>query len=346
MSDDAGGWGGPPPGSQPPGQEPWHTPWQQQPPPPAGWQPPPPSANRFRPLTLADVLDGMFRLFLAHWRAYALALGIILVPLHFVLTFFSRQLGTSAGLLEQLRNPAATQAAITRGPEAAAIAAVGLISFVAAVFIQPFLTGVACKIAAEAYEGYDPQAPAVLRSTRQRYWPLVGVTVLLGLMGVGIFVLPVGLLVAAAVSGGGEVIAAGVIAVVVALLVLLWVMVRLSLAHVVVVVEGAGAMESLRRSWQLVAGRWWRTFGTLLLAGIITAIVSSIAALPFTLPGTLFGEWIGVIFVAIGTVLGEIVTTPLTSNARTLLYFDGRIRSEGYDLAAMTRDVAGDRPFG
>lgn len=351
MGDDGSTWGAPPPGQQPPGQQPawqqpaaqpWQQPWQHQPPPPSGWQQPPAASSRFRPLTVADVLDGMFRILLAHWRVYAVALGIILVPLHFVLTYLSQQMGTGAGLLEQLRNPAAAQAAMARGPEAAAIAGVGLVSFVAAVFIRPFLTGVCCKVAAEAYEGDDPQAGDVLRSTRARYWPLVGVTVLMGLLGIGVFIVPMGLIVAGALNGGGGIVAAGGVLLLVAVVVLIWVLVRLSLAHVVIVVERTGAMESLRRSWELAAGRWWRLFGTLLLAGIVTAIVSWIAAFPFALPGSLFGAWIGVVFVTIGSVLSEIVTTPLTSNARTLLYFDGRIRSEGYDLAAMTRDVAGD----
>ena len=364
MGDDGSNWGAPPPGQQPPAQ-PWQQPWQHQPPPPSGWQQPPASgwqqppgpgwqqpasaASRFRPLTLADVLDGMFRILLAHWRVYAVALGLILVPLHFVLTYLSQQMGTGAGLLEQLRNPAVTQAAIARGPEAAAIAGIGVISFLAAVFIRPFLTGVCCKVAAEAYEGADPQAGDVLRSTRARYWPLVAVTVLMGLLGIGIFVLPIGVMIAGGVSGGGEALAIGVILLLLAVLVLIWVFVRLSLAHVVVVVERAGAFEALRRSWELAAGRWWRLFGTLLLAGIVTSIVSWIAAFPFALPGTLFGAWIGVVFVTIGSVLAEIVTTPLTANARTLLYFDGRIRSEGYDLAAMTSDVAAggySQPYG
>lgn len=349
MGDDGSTWGAPPPGQQPGGQQPaeqpWQQPWQHQPPPPSGWQQPPAASNRFRPLTVADVLDGMFRILLAHWRVYAMALGIILVPLHFVLTYFSQQMGTGAGLLEQLRNPAVAQAAMARGPEAAAIAGVGLVSFLAAVFIRPFLTGVCCRVAAEAYEGGDPQAAAVLRSTRARYWPLVGVTVLLGLLGIGIFVVPFGLIIAGALNGGGGAVATGAILMFVAIIVLVWLLVRLSLAHVVIVVERTGAIESLRRSWELAAGRWWRLFGTLLLAGIVTAIVSWIAAFPFALPGSLFGAWIGVVFVTIGSVLAEIVTTPLTSNARTLLYFDGRIRSEGYDLAAMTRDVAGD-PYG
>jgi len=49
--------------------------------------------------------------------------------------------------------------------------------------------------------------------------------------------------------------------------------IRWALAGPVLACEGRGIIESLRRSWTLVEGRWWRTFGILLLMGLVTEIV-------------------------------------------------------------------------
>ena len=330
------GWPAPyPGGGQPP----------QASPPPQGWAPPSgggADAGRFRPMTLADVLDGMFRLFLSNWRTYAVAVGLVVIPQSFLSAMLAHQMGMSTGLLEQLSNPAAAEATFQAGPELWALGAIGGLTILVALFVTPYVNGVACRIAGSAYEGDTPQPGEVLRFGLGRYWSLLGATVLLGLIALAVLAVPSGLLIAGGVTGNNGFLAAGGLLMVVALPLVIWFMVRLTLAYPAIVMERLGAVAALRRSYGLVAGRWWRVFGTLLLAQIITGIVSQIAAVPFSIPGQLFGGVIAVILVALGTVLASIVTTPLAANAQTLLYFDGRVRREGYDLDVRSRQVAAD----
>jgi hypothetical protein len=51
------------------------------------------------------------------------------------------------------------------------------------------------------------------------------------------------------------------------------------------VVEDVGVLGALARSRRLAPGNWWRTFGTLLVAGLVVAVVAAPAAIPALLAG-------------------------------------------------------------
>lgn len=85
-----------------------------------------------------------------------------------------------------------------------------------------------------------------------------------------------------------------------------------SLVVPVIVIEQAGALESLSRSRKLVRGRWLRTFGLLLLIFIIILV----AGLIFSAISSVFGpaDWI------LSSVLGALVS-PILPIAVTLYYY-------------------------
>lgn len=327
-------WDQPPQGGQPPlppGN--WHEP------PPGGWNDPRSTAGRLRPMTLADVLDGMFRMFLAHWRTYIVALGVVLVPINFVLALIGGIAGANVSMWDQFVDPTTAQAAFQNGPELIALFSLVAMTALSAIFATPFVTGVACRIAADVFNGGNPAPGDVLRSTLPRYWTLVGATLLMALIGIGVVVVPGVVIGVGAATEATPVIVLGVVLLLGAFVALVWLLNRYQLAYAVIVIERVGPAAALRRSAQLVKGRWWRVLGTMALAAIVGGIVGQIVSFPFALPAGFVGGIVGVVLVTIGTVIGTIITTPLTANAETLLYFDGRIRSEGYDLELMTQAV-------
>jgi hypothetical protein len=156
--------------------------------------------------------------------------------------------------------------------------------------------------------------------------------------------------------------AAGAVAVVMmlvgAVLVLIF-GIRLVLAGTVVLMEGrrapdiglyiparVGIWGSLKRSWQLVRGKFWRVFGILLFAGVVVNIVGY--ALQFGVSTLLLtvGSWAGdsdgtgatvaaiVIGAATGiaTVMTLIASMAFMSAVQALIYLDLRVRREGLDL--------------
>ena len=64
--------------------------------------------------------------------------------------------------------------------------------------------------------------------------------------------------------------------------------VTLSLALPIFIFEDLGIGKSFSKSFQLIKGKWWSTFGLLLITGIIASIVSYLFAIPFYIG--LFGD--------------------------------------------------------
>ena len=127
----------------------------------------------------------------------------------------------------------------------------------------------------------------------------------------------------------------------------LWLMIRFSLASPALMLEKQGVVKSMGRSAKLVRGSWWRVFGIQLLAAIIANIVASIVVIPFSfvaaalsgdgVTGLLDGGtgdlgWTFLIVSGIGSVIGSMLTFPITAGVTVLLYIDQRIRREALDL--------------
>ena len=101
-----------------------------------------------------------------------------------------------------------------------------------------------------------------------------------------------------------------------------------------IVIEGAGSVASLGRSRALVRGTWWRVFGIgivyVLLAlagGIAVGVVGGIVALA--------NETIGNLVITIGTVF----IIPVVYIGEVLVYFDLRVRKEGYSIARLDAEL-------
>ena len=117
---------------------------------------------------------------------------------------------------------------------------------------------------------------------------------------------------------------------------------RLQLMIPVFIVEGLRPIASLIRSWRLINGYIGHVFGiqlvTSLIIGIIVSIITGVSGqiLRFTLTEG--------IRIPVQSSIDAIVTTAffsLSPIVLILLYYDTRIRKEGFDLQMLARDLAG-----
>ena len=113
--------------------------------------------------------------------------------------------------------------------------------------------------------------------------------------------------------------------------------VRLLLTTQAIVLEGQGPWAGLARSWRLVGQAFWRSLGILLLVYAFIYIVSLIVQLPLIVLGAFFGMLLNnsVLYQSIASLVTYgvlILVLPLQFIIFTLLYYDLRIRKEGYDL--------------
>jgi hypothetical protein len=205
------------------------------------------------------------------------------------------------------------------------------------------LTGMIVHVVEHAARGQKLSAGDAWALTRSRVWRLLGLSALTFLVPLFVIWLPIGvliLLVALASSTAGVVV--GVIGVIVGLVVMVYLYTRLfQLAAASMVLEQRNCFASMRRSWELSRGQFWRIFGTVLLTGLVTGIAGQFLQLPFGIlsavasaiwPDTLTGVLVGVMAQNLALIVSRALTTPFSAAVAALQYLDQRIRKEGYDI--------------
>lgn len=109
------------------------------------------------------------------------------------------------------------------------------------------------------------------------------------------------------------------------------------LAPAVVTIEGEGGFGALKRSYVIVKGYWNKAFFAAVLLGILQLIVASFI---YWL-SRIFGAFPGITEVSefLSILLPLLIIEPLKITATTLLYYDLRIRKEGYTIQTMADEI-------
>jgi hypothetical protein len=266
---------------------------------------------RLRPLALGEILDVSIKICLAHWRTLIKAVLIVVVPVQIFGTIVnadytvdSFQFGTDT-----------TQTAEESLDE--------LNQYLGGLAIAALLQGLAVLLA----------TAACLRAIGQAY--LGEQTDWRDSLGYAMRLVP-SLLLLTLLYGLGLLLAF-------LLLILpgIWLYVAWAFATPVLLVEGLRGRKALGRSFGLVKGRWWRTFGILIVGFILAAIVSTIVQAVFLI-GIVVGEdndTLVLILSAIAGIVGLSVSTPFQAAVLTVLYFDLRVRKEGFDLELLAQEI-------
>ena len=98
-----------------------------------------------------------------------------------------------------------------------------------------------------------------------------------------------------------------------------------------VIIEGCKAKDGMRRSRELAKGRRWSVFAILITIWLLSLVVT--ASIYFAVDVTLgMNTTIGTMTLNIASQGVTIFLMPLGVIAATLLYYDFRIRKEGFDL--------------
>ncbi|MFF2066551.1 hypothetical protein ACFVWZ_32900 [Streptomyces sp. NPDC058200] len=336
------GWGGPAQGG---GQGP-------------GWGRPPaakPGVIPLRPLGVGEILDGAVSTLRAHWRTVLGVTIAVAVISQIGDILVQRYLLPEPVALDPEANPSE---ALSQAADSAQSSLIGLApSLLIMVIGTLFTTAVLTVVISRSVLGRPVTLSEAWHEARPRLPQLLGLTLLLPLMSAAVMtvgILP-GLLV-----GSAPGIALALVGGLAAFAVIIWLMVRFSLASPALMLERQGVLPSLRRSAKLVGGAWWRTFGVLALTLLLTFVVSMVIAIPFAvlaaavdsdgLSGLLSGSspdvgWPFLIITGIGTVIASAITYPISAGVTVLLYVDQRIRREALDLElARAAGVSGYGP--
>jgi hypothetical protein len=291
-------------------------------------------------MTVGDILDGVFKLFKANALTIVAIVALFNVPLQLVAAWLQRDALVGAGFFDALGDPSVldTDAAQPFGDAGDIWISVAIT--IAGLLVVPFMAGAISQVVSASYLGETlPAGPALTRTLR-RFWALLGGWFLshlpAGVVAVG-FVLLVFL-------GGGANLSVVVGVAFLGLLVLGPVLLAVSTLSVAVapaiVVEELGPFAGVRRSWGLVRHRFWAVLGISLLAGLISTLVAGALGFIPSVIALFFGLEYGWIVLAAGGILASLVSEPIVAIAATLIYFDLRIRTEGFDLQIIATELA------
>lgn len=115
----------------------------------------------------------------------------------------------------------------------------------------------------------------------------------------------------------------------------IFVLVSLAVVWEALIIEGIGPMESIKRSWRLVAGERWRVFGAgllvIVLMVIFVGVVSAVIALILSAGLGVSGGMTGYLVQQVASLL----SIPLTAALGTVIYLDLRVRKESLSAAEL-----------
>ena len=280
------------------------------------------TTTSLQPMGFTDILDTIFSLYRNHFR---LIFGICLV--YFVLML---GLNLLSGISIFFFSNSGSWGIVIGIP---------VITSWLTLLISLVSIGVLLFAGAQAYLGRQIATGTAFRQITRRFWSYLGSTLL--------YVLIVGLLVVTCIGIPFAIYFA----------------VRWGFYAQAVLIEETSATNALRRSSELVKGTWWRVFGILfaifLLAFMIQTILQFSLLFGFGLTQAISGEggvlkmlerlfipelttWDGLVNYIIQSFINSVVTSlmlPVGIIGSTLLYFDQRIRKEGFDIEMRVTDT-------
>jgi hypothetical protein len=283
--------------------------------------------QRFEPMSVGQIIDRAFRLYRSNFIRFVAIVAIIQVPIALI------QYAVSPTSVEYEQTDWQSHGGeefrfgfqSTQGAGVSVV--VTLLFLVAQLLCMAALT----KGVSESYLGNQVTVGQAYKTVLPRLFTLILAVILLWLIFAGVGV--IGMVAAFAIP---------VLGIIAWLCLMIFLAVRVLLTVQTLVVERCGPYKSIKRSWALTARNFWRAFGLLLLLGLIIGVVMLLfflvaglvmrdARFLFT-PGGSLTVW------AINTAL-QILLTPIGACALILLYYDLRIRKEGFDLQMLAQSL-------
>ena len=292
-----------------------------------------------RPMTVGELFDRAFMLYRRHFRVFV---GITAIPGIFALIMTLAQVGLQNAVIP---SPDTAAASPTAGVENLAtvmmLFAGMMLAMVVYWIVYMIALGATTFAVSEIYVGREIGIAHVYSRMRGRIGALMVLMLLTGLrVGgvalIGVFTIGLG----AAVGGGGNRLLGGIIAVLMGMglfVVCFVMMLRYGVSVPALVVEGLPPSAAIRRSVDLTRGRLGRVFLLVVCATLVTYAALVLFQGPFfagaMLTGldTAQGFWLNIAGSVSGTI-GTTLTTPFMIIGLALIYYDARIREEGFDL--------------
>ena len=290
---------------------------QFQPPPP--YQPPPPQfqpppqGQQFTPMTVGQILDRTFNLYKKNFVRFIAIVAVVYVPIALIMIVAMSAVVSSFGPFQV--TPAKDGTIPNIEPEQVLQLVVpALIAIFLFLLAQVLCSAALTKSVSASYLGGEVTVGQAYKAVLPKLLWLVIAGILVFLAALGGFLL----------------------CVVPCVIFLLW----FALTTQAIVVENLGPIAGMGRSKRLVSGNLGKVFGV----GIVVWIINWIISLVFQQVGGLVagvpepGDLVTpVIITQLFSLAGQMLVMPISAGAMILLYYDLRIRKEGFDLYMLSQ---------
>ena len=256
-----------------------------------------------RPLGLGEILDVGIKLYLRHWRPLMACVVWVVLPVQVISVLITLSIAP-----EQLRFGSTSGTGVTADEVDAFLASQGVIAILQAV-VYVLATAACFKAVADAYIGGTPAARRSLGFAARRLPALLLLSIVAGVALVLAFI-------ALIVPG-------------------IWLAVAWSLAIPVLLFERVSPFGALGRSHRLVKGRWWKVAVTIMIGVLLVSFLGGVMqGILLAVPTLLVedNEAVAAFATVVANTIGSVITTPFTAAVVALIYFDQRVRKEGFDL--------------
>lgn len=272
-----------------------------------------PTTGGLQPLSAGETLDRAINIYRQNATTLWTILAVVVIPIQVIELILRR---VAVGDVVKIGNSFYKTGGGSSGG-AVAYLIIALLSL-AAILIA---NGATVKAIGDAYLGHPADWRESLRYSSGRFWSLLGLAIVLTILLIIGYVL---------------IVIPGIY------LTVIW-----SVAIPAMMMEGLPALGSMQRSNDLVKGRWWATFGRLLVALIIYVVAYLIlAAIAGAIASGVSSFTVYLIILAIFGAATSILFVPFVSAVLMVIYIDLRVRKEAFDLEMLAEHLGSPAPVG
>ncbi len=316
-----------------------------------------PTTYRLRPLDFRDLLDDTFDLYKDNFVLFASIAAVAYLPAQFLLNLSLAPLTAMSAYSRYGGGPGSVNPALALGSVALTVPFTVLLLSIAGYLAAGALTRAVSErylgrtiTLGEAYRGVWNRFGAFLMTLFLTYL-LIGVGI--GLcIGVPIFLITVAAIALRAVFESVLFALVGglmmVVIMAMALVGALCVAFMFSFVIPVFIIEGRSGPDAISRSVMLFRYQFSKNLGTLLLITILVTILTGMVTWPVSMIAAGMGSgFLQAPMLLIRSFWGgaaQAVLQPISLSVITLLYYDVRIRREGFDLEIMASELGGGAP--
>lgn len=269
-------------------------------------------AAQLRPLAVGEILDLAIKIYRERFGHLVKAVAAVVAPVSVLGALIQLSVpdagSTFTGEVDELGRPVIEAGDVWTF--IAGLLLLGLVSYVA----SQLAAAASFKLVSGAYLDEEPDWRRSLSYATSRLWSLLWLTVVFAVFLVLAFL-------ACVVPS-------------------IYFYVAWTVAVPVLLLEDVRGRRALQRSRALVKGRWWPTAGVLLVAFILSGIVQAVlSGLVLAVVSAGNNEVVDAAAQALASTAASVLTTPFTAAVIMVVYFDLRVRKEGFDLELLARRV-------